>query len=64
MYQFSRAIYRELADMIEDGGHEDVLRSAERCVERLTADRGRFRRPARTLFADVRVHFSLHDQAR
>ena len=72
MYQFSRAIYRELADHIEGdlascqgrARHEAVLRSCEACVERLVTDRHYFARPARTLFTDIRVHFPIQAQAR
>lgn len=68
MYQFSRAIYRELAHEIEDSAgrraHEDVLRSCEQTIERLVTDRHYFARPARTLFADIRVHFPIRSQAR
>ncbi len=72
MYQFSRAIYREIADDIDgsvitgDGrnGHEAVLRAAEACVERLVSDRHYFAKPARTLFNDVRIYFPMRAQAR
>src|SRR3954454_570722 len=61
MYQFSRAIYREIAHEIDpDQGrdtHEAVLRACERCIERLVTDRHYFARPARTLFTDIRMHF-------
>jgi hypothetical protein len=67
MYQFSRAIYRELAPEIasEDrNAHAAVLRSCERCIERLVTDRHYFARPARTLFNDIRLHFPMGAQAR
>ncbi len=72
MYQFSRAIYRELADeIIEDprsalsnGNHERVLRACEAAVERLATDRHYFAKPARTLFQDIRVHFPMAAQQR
>src|SRR3954465_2064794 len=68
MYQFSRAIYRELASEIDEdagrSGHAAVLRSCEQCVERLVTDRHYFARPARTLFSDIRVHFPMRAQAR
>lgn len=70
MYQFSRAIYRELAGLITDEGaegrraHESVLRACEANFERLSADRHYFAKPARTLFADIRVHFPMAAQAR
>src|SRR5579863_7405169 len=72
MYQFSRAIYRELAgDIVEDPcsgcaqtNHERVLRSCEAAVERLATDRHYFARPARSLFADIRVYFPMSAQRR
>src|SRR5204862_3796064 len=68
MYQFSRAIYRELAGEIDGDvgrtGHESVLRSCEQCVERLVTDRHYFARPARTLFQDIRAYFPMRSQAR
>jgi hypothetical protein len=64
MYQFSRAIYRELAPLVDGRGHERVLRAAEACVERLVADPQHFAHPARTLFHDVRMHFPMSTQAR
>jgi hypothetical protein len=65
MYEFSRAIYRELAgEIIEDPesarqntNHERVLRACEATVERLATDRNYFARPARTLFCDIRTYF-------
>jgi hypothetical protein len=71
MYQFSRAIYREIAGDIRPVGcqdhrtaHEDVLRACEATVERLTNDRHYFRRPARTLFNDIRLYFPMRCQER
>lgn len=72
MYQFSRAIYRELADeILEDphsenlhANHERVLRSCEATIERLAGDRHYFARPARTLFADIRAYFPMGSQPR
>ena len=68
MYQFSRAIYRELAYEIDDNAgrqaHESVLRACESTIERLVTDRHYFARPARTLFTDIRVHFPMRSQAR
>jgi len=67
MYQFSRAIYRELAPEIIDAppgvpaahNHEAVLRACEAVVERLATDRHYFARPARTLFNDIRSNFPV-----
>lgn len=68
MYQFSRAIYRELSPAIADDhqgtAHAEVLRACERTMERLAGDRHYFARPARTLFNDVRIHFPMCAQAR
>jgi len=68
MYQFSRAIYREIAHEIDStagrDGHEAVLRACEQTIERLVTDRHYFARPARTLFSDIRVHFPMRAQAR
>jgi hypothetical protein len=71
MYQFSRAIYRELAKDIDvprvcgdRTGHEAVLKACEATMERLAADRHYFAKPARSLFNDIRVHFPMTAQAR
>jgi hypothetical protein len=71
MYRFSRAIYRELSGDIRPVGqeglqeaHEQVLRACEAAIERLATDRHYFRRPARTLFADVRPYFPVTAQQR
>lgn len=76
MYQFSRAIYRELAPYIAPprpgsaaaaagrSNHEHVLRACEAAIERLATDRHYFARPARTLFWDIRTHFPMSQQAR
>ena len=70
MYQFSRAIYRELADeILEDplsampyANHERVLRACEAAIERLATDRYYFARPARSLFLEIRMHFPMATQ--
>jgi hypothetical protein len=72
MYEFSRAIYRELADEISEepqcarphANHERVLRACEAAVERLATDRHYFARPARTLFREIRVYFPMSSQVR
>ena len=67
MYQFSRAIYRELAPHIGTGdrdGHAEVLHACEATIERLATDRHYFARPARTLFSDIRLHFPMAAQER
>jgi len=68
MYQFSRAMYRELARDVETsqspGAHQIVLHACEQTMERLVNDRHYFARPARTLFADIRRYFPMSAQAR
>jgi len=71
MYQFSRAIYREVADYIDPHvvrqgvpAHTYVLRSCEATIERLCNDRHYFAKPSRTLFADIRTCFPMVHQAR
>ncbi len=69
MYQFSRAIYRELAPYIGSGDsahpdpHAEVLRSCEATLERLANDRHYFARPAKSLFNDIRIYFPMSQQA-
>src|SRR5437899_1795784 len=71
MYQFSRAIYRELAPRISPppvgagaaSNHVAVLQACERAVTRLATDRHHFARPARTLFCDIRAYFPMSAQA-
>lgn len=65
MYQFSRAVYREVAAHIKSSdpdAHIKVLQACERNLERLVTDRHYFARPARTLFNDIRVHFPMTAQ--
>ena len=71
MYQFSRAIYRELAPYITDEAaasrgeaHAAVLHACEATMERLATDRHYFKRPARTLFQDIRMFFPMGQQER
>jgi hypothetical protein len=72
MYQFSRAIYRELAPYVVEprpgaqgpGSHELVLRACEAAVERLATDRHYFAKPARTLFGNIRMYFPMSAQPR
>ncbi len=68
MYQFSRAIYRELAsDVVEAPGsganRRAVLIACEATCERLARDRD-FARPTRTLFREIRLYFPLERQMR
>jgi hypothetical protein len=72
MYQFSRSIYRELAPrVIEDerdftgcANKQKVLDACEAAIRRLAYDRRYFARPARSLFNEVRVYFTMGDQLR
>jgi hypothetical protein len=68
MYQFSRAIYRELSPHIDGSpahnGQAQVLHACEATIERLVTDRHYFARPARTLFADIRQYFPMTEQQR
>jgi hypothetical protein len=72
MYQFSRAIYRELSSQIlapasgspAASNHAAVLRACEAVVTRLAIDRHYFARPERTLFCDIRGYFPMAAQAR
>jgi hypothetical protein len=70
MYQFSRSIYRELAPrVVEDEwdatgcrNKQRVLDACEGAIRRLAYDRRYFARPARSLFNEIRPHFSINDQ--
>ncbi len=68
MYQFSRAIYRELSPHIDGAqarsGQAEVLHACEKTIERLVTDRHYFARPARKLFNDVRLYFPMSEQER
>ena len=70
MYQFSRAIYRELAPQISapppgtasSSNHAAVLAACEAVITRLATDRHYFARPERTLFCDIRNYFPMSVQ--
>jgi len=70
MYQFSRAIYRELAPRMQTpmpgvSAHANqlaVLRACEAVITRLATDGHYFAHPARTLFCDVRNYFPMSAQ--
>ena len=71
MYQFSRAIYRELeSEILEESlelgatNQERVLRACESAVHRLATDMHYFARPTRTLFNDIRIYFPMSSQYR
>jgi hypothetical protein len=67
MYQFSRAIYRELAPhilapqagIVATSNNPRILRACEEVVERMATDRHSFARPARTLFCEIRSFFPM-----
>jgi hypothetical protein len=70
MYQFSRAIYRELSPRIlapppgapAASNRAAVLSSCEAAIKRLAIDRHYFARPVRTLFCDIRGYFPMSEQ--
>jgi hypothetical protein len=71
MYQFSRSMYRELAEDVVGQRLDQVtanrahlLEACEAAVERLATDRHYFARPARSLFRDVRSYFPMCRQTR
>jgi len=71
MYQFSRAIYRELSPRVVSGHcqpacerRQRLLRDCESAMERLATDRHYFARPVRTLFNDIRTLFPMSEQLR
>lgn len=69
MYQFSRAIYRELAPDIIDGpgsaaNRRAMLAACETTCERLASDRRYFAKPTRTLFREIRIYFPIEAQPR
>ena len=69
MYQFSRAVYRELSPMVTEDNvaveaRRDLLDACERAFSRLANDRHYFARPSRSLFNDIRIHFPMTRQMR
>ncbi len=71
MYQYSRAIYRSIKDMIEPyadhtsqlESRRDVLIACEQTMERLAKDPLYFAKPDRALFQDIRRYFPITAQA-
>jgi hypothetical protein len=71
MYQYSRAIYRSIKDLIDpyvDGRTQlhfrrDVLAACEGTMERLAADPHYFAKPDKALFQDIRRYFPITVQA-
>ena len=72
MYQFSRALYRDLLPVLEQRQRgrtpfevrRSLLLACEATVQRLASDRDYFAWPARTLFRDIRNDFSVYQQRR
>jgi hypothetical protein len=71
MYQYSRAIYRSVKDLIDPYADEQtrleyrraLLDECEQTMARLAGDPHYFARPDRTLFQDVRRYFPITAQA-
>src|SRR3954470_1226300 len=71
MYQYSRAIYRSIKDLIDpyvDQGTQleyrrEVLAATEGTMQRLAADPHYFANPDKTLFQDIRRYFPITVQA-
>jgi len=71
MYQYSRAIYRSIKDLIDpysDRGTQldsrrAVLVCCEQTMERLAQDPLYFAKPDRALFQDIRRYFPITSQA-
>ena len=71
MYQYSRAIYRSIKDLIDPYAEWDVqiesrravLVSCEQTMERLAKDPLYFSKPDRALFQDIRRYFPITAQA-
>ena len=71
MYQYSRAIYRSIKDMIDPYGDREsqlearraVLTACEQTMERLATDPLYFAKPERALFQDIRRYFPITAQA-
>jgi hypothetical protein len=71
MYQYSRAIYRSIKDLIDPYVDAEtqleyrraVLEACEQTMERLARDPLYFSRPDRALFQDIRRYFPITAQA-
>src|SRR6266511_3666755 len=71
MYQYSRAIYRSIKDLIDPYVPPDVhleyrrsvLEACESTMERLATDPHYFAKPDRALFQDIRRYFPITHQA-
>src|SRR4051812_32374087 len=71
MYQYSRAIYRSIKDLIDPYADPDaqleyrraVLEACEETMERLASDPHYFANPDKSLFQDIRRYFPITQQA-
>src|SRR4051794_41836632 len=71
MYQYSRAIYRSIKDLIDPYVDDEtriqyrreVLGACEQTMERLAKDPLYFAKPDRALFQDIRRYFPITCQA-
>ncbi len=71
MYQYSRAIYRSIKDLIDPYVTAEtqveyrraVLEACESTMERLATDPHYFAKPDRALFQDIRRYFPITHQA-
>ena len=71
MYQYSRAIYRSIKDLIDPYASVEtqlehrraILSACEQTMERLADDPHYFSRPERALFQDIRRYFPITCQA-
>jgi hypothetical protein len=71
MYQYSRAIYRSIKDLVDPyvppevqlEYRQCVLAACEQTMERLARDPHYFARPDRALFQDIRRYFPITAQA-
>jgi len=71
MYQYSRAIYRSIKDLVDPyvdpetriEYRRQVLDACEQTMERLATDPLYFAKPERALFQDIRRYFPITAQA-
>ena len=71
MYQYSRAIYQSIKDLVDPYVEPEVqlryrqavLTACEQTMERLAADPHYFAKPDRALFQDIRRYFPITVQA-
>ena len=71
MYQYSRAIYRSIKDLVDPyveaesqiSSRRAVLEACEQTMERLASDPQYFAHPDKALFQDIRRYFPITVQA-